>query len=161
LRTSLRSTALFALVAGITAAALLAGTGVARADYGAGAVHQVEISANTLRAGSFWLWAELDPSQTSGDYQETDCIHEGAGGMNGAAHDSGSVTFWSDTGGMLTMKGIEIIGGLETATFAVSDASHSNSVTITITAAAIPNPPIPVGASFTISGQGVQVEVAP
>ena len=57
----------------LVGAALLFGTAsVARADYGPGAVYQVEISANSVPGPSFWFWAELDPSGTSGDYQMTE-----------------------------------------------------------------------------------------
>src|SRR5438874_9641849 len=102
------------LVTGALTAAAFAAT--ASAEYGPGAVYQVEISANALPGPSFWFWAELDPGGTSGDYQMTDCIHVGRGGPNAAAHASGSVESWSVGGGMLTMTGVKIIGGEETAT---------------------------------------------
>jgi hypothetical protein len=54
----------------------------------------------------------LARGMSSGDYQETDCIHLGRGGPNGALHDSGSVSGWSvdTTSGTLTMYGVNIIG---------------------------------------------------
>ena len=69
------------LVGCLAAAAVFFGTATgASAEYGPGAVYQVEISANALPGPSFWFWAELDPGNTSGDYQMTDCIHVGRGG---------------------------------------------------------------------------------
>lgn len=131
----------------------------ALADYGAGATYQVEVSANPPGFG-IWLWAELSPGG-SGDYQETDCIHQGGGSAtDGAVHDSGSVTGWTIANGHLTMTGVKIIGGLETATFSipVSQAvlGHYDSVTVTITSAIVPI--IPVGAVITLPAQ---VQVAP
>lgn len=146
----------------VVAVALTAGT--ASADYGRGAVYQVEISANAP-TGAFWIWAELDPSGTSGDYQETDCIHLGRGGPNGAGHASGSVTGWSVGGGMLTMTGVNILGGAEQATVSVALPSsgatygHSNFVQVTVTSAIVPI--IPVGTTMTWSGNSAQVQIAP
>jgi hypothetical protein len=127
----------------VLAAALFLGASAARADYGGQAAYQVEISSNPQGFG-VWLWAELDPSGTSGDYQETDCIHLGGGHVvNGeardaAAHDSGSVSAWSvDTNaGTLTMYGVNLVGGAETADITVPLPSsgqygHSHSVMIT------------------------------
>lgn len=69
------------MLVGVAAAAVFFGTAAgASAEYGPGAVYQVEISANALPGPSFWFWAELDPGGTSGDYQMTDCIHVGRGG---------------------------------------------------------------------------------
>jgi hypothetical protein len=154
---------LLALVA-VTVAAAAALATSASADYGAGAVYQVEISANAP-TGAFWIWAELDPGGVSGDYQETDCIHLGGGhATDAAAHDSGSVTGWSVGNGMLTMTGVNIIAGLETATISVPLPSsgaygHSNGMTLTVTSAIVPI--IPVGATLTWSGQATQVQLAP
>jgi hypothetical protein len=136
----MKSTNTFQLALAVLAAALaivLATASTASADYGRGAVYQVEISANPPGSG-FWIWAELDPGMTSGDYQETDCIHSGAGGPNGALHDAGSVTGWSiDTNARtLTMYGVKIIGNAETVNITVplpangSQYGHSNSMTI-------------------------------
>jgi hypothetical protein len=137
----------------------------ASAEYGPGAVYQVEISANAQPGPSFWFWAELDPGGTSGDYQMTDCIHVGRGGPNAAAHASGEVETWSVGGGMLTMTGVKIVGGANTATISVALPSsgtygHSNYVTVTVTAA-VPGAPLPVGAVFTFTGSSAQVQLAP
>jgi len=123
----------------IAAVALLLGTAsTARADYGSKAVYQVEISSNPPGFG-FWIWAELDPSHSSGDYQETDCIHAGRGGPNGALHDSGGVTGWSidNNNHTLTMHGVNIIGNAETVDITVplptagGEYGHSYSMTLT------------------------------
>jgi hypothetical protein len=150
---------------GALSAALFAAT--ASADYGPGAVYQVEISANALPGPSFWFWAELDPGNASGDYQMTDCIHVGRGGPNAAAHSSGDVESWSTGGGMLTMTGIKIVGGANTATISVAlpDSGamygHSNYVQVTVTGA-VPGAPLPVGAVFTFSGpREAEVQLAP
>jgi hypothetical protein len=149
----------------IVGAAAFFGTAAgARADYGPGAVYQVEISANALPGPSFWFWAELDPGGASGDYQMTDCIHVGRGGPNAAAHASGEVESWYVSDGMLTMTGVKIIGGAETATISVALPSsgmygHSNEVTVTVTSAIVPI--IPVGTVFTFSGHEAQVQLAP
>ena len=148
------------------AAAVFFGTAAgASAEYGPGAVYQVEISANAQPGPSFWFWAELDPGGTSGDYQMTDCIHVGRGGPNAAAHASGEVESWSVGGGMLTMTGVKIVGGANTATISVALPSsgmygHSNYVTVTVTAA-VPGAPLPVGAVFTFTGSSAQVQLAP
>jgi hypothetical protein len=109
----------------------------AKADYGNRAAYQVEISANPPGTG-FWIWAELDPGMLSGDYQETDCIHTGHGGPNGAVHDSGSVAAWSvdENARTLTMYGVNIIGGAEAVNITVplpttGDYGHSYSMTMT------------------------------
>ena len=161
---------LWVLLAGclIAAAALFFGTAAgAHADYGPGAVYQVEISANALPGPSFWFWAELDPGGASGDYQMTDCIHVGRGGPNAAAHASGEVESWSTGGGMLTMTGISIVGGANTATVSVALPSsgamygHSNYVKVTVTAA-VPGAPLPVGAVFEFTGpRAANVQLAP
>lgn len=128
----------FALGAAMLAVALgLGSASPAKADYGDRAVYQVEISANPPGTG-FWIWAELDPGMASGDYQETDCIHSGRGGPNGAVHDSGSVTGWSvdENARTLTMYGVDIIGNAETVNITVplpatGDYGHTHSMTMT------------------------------
>jgi hypothetical protein len=156
---------IWVLLAGclVAAAALFFGTAAgASADYGPGAVYQVEISANASPGPSFWFWAELDPGGT-GDYQMTDCIHVGRGGPNAAAHASGEVESWSPSGGMLTITGVQIIGGAETVTIKVplpaSGYGHTNAVSLTVTSAI--EPIFPVGYTFTFSGQRTQVQLAP
>lgn len=125
----------------------------ALADYGRGAVYQVEISANDP-SGGFWMWAELSSDHT-GDYQETDCVHTGSLGLNAAAHASGSLG-WSVTGNVLTLTGVKIIGGAEIVTITIPVSSgvlgHYNSVTI------IPTGGFPIVGVLTLSGQ---VQVAP
>jgi hypothetical protein len=159
---------IWVLLAGclVAAAALFFGTAAgAHAEYGPGAVYQVEISANALPGPSFWFWAELDPGGTSGDYQMTDCIHVGRGGPNAAAHASGEVESWSVGGGWLTMTGVKIIGGEETATISAALPSsgamygHSNAVTVTVTSAIVPI--LPVGTTLSFSGHATQVQLAP
>ena len=133
------------LLGATAAAAILLGTAsTAKADYGSHAVYQVEISSNPPGFG-FWIWAELDPGMTSGDYQETDCIHLGGGHIvngqprDGAAHDSGSVTGWSvdNNARTLTMHGVNIIGNAETVDVTVplpatgGQYGHVNSMTLT------------------------------
>lgn len=153
------------LVGCLAAAAVFFGTATgASAEYGPGAVYQVEISANALPGPSFWFWAELDPGNTSGDYQMTDCIHVGRGGPNAAAHASGEVETWSVGGGWLTMTGVKIIGGEETATISAALPSsgmygHSNAVTVTVTSAIVPI--LPVGTVLSFSGHATQVQLAP
>jgi hypothetical protein len=155
----------FMLVGCLAAAAVFFGAATgASAEYGPGAVYQVEISANALPGPSFWFWAELDPGGTSGDYQMTDCIHVGRGGPNAAAHASGEVESWSVGSGWLTMTGVKIIGGLETATISAALPSsgmygHSNAVTVTVTSAIVPI--LPVGTILSFSGHATQVQLAP
>ncbi len=161
--TRLRRLLVALLAMGALTAALFAAT--ASAEYGPGAVYQVEISANAQPGPSFWFWAELDQGGTSGDYQMTDCIHVGRGGPNAAAHASGEVESWSVDSGMLTMTGVKIVGGANTATISVALPSsgmygHSNYVTVTVTAA-VPGAPLPVGAVFTFTGSHAQVQLAP
>jgi hypothetical protein len=129
-------------------------------------MYQVEISANAQPGPSFWFWAELDPGNASGDYQMTDCIHVGRGGPNAAAHASGEVESWSTGGGLLTMTGVKIVGGANTATISVAlpasgTYGHSNYVKVTVTAANVPGAPLPVGAVFTFSGPRAEVQLAP
>jgi hypothetical protein len=67
-------------------------------------------------------------------------------------------------GGYLTMTGVQIIRGLETATVTVALPSsgtygHSNWVQITVTSALVPI--IPVGAELTYTGNAAQVQLVP
>jgi hypothetical protein len=104
---------LVALVATATLVVALAAVmaGPASADYGRGALYQVEITANESgpNGGGIWLWVELTPSAGSttsgtGDYAGSDCGHG-----NGAASDRGDVT-WSSSGGVLTISGVVLNG---------------------------------------------------
>lgn len=157
---------------GLTVGTLAVTGGTAFADYGPSSAYQVEISANTNHpsTGSFWMWTELTPAASSasygtGDYQETDCIHQGAGGANAAAHDSGTLN-WSIANGVLTLTNVEIIGGAETATMRLPTTSapggygHTNGMTVEVTAAPSPLPPglPPVGAIFMLPSQN---QIAP
>jgi hypothetical protein len=153
------------LLAAIVAIAVIAGgaTSSAKADYGPGTQYQVEISANNVYGGNFWYWAALGPGQES-DYQNTDCIHSSAGGNprsgpNGAAHTSGSLISWSDSGGIIEMDGVSIIGGAATANFYVSDQPHSNWFKIVVTWEAAPI--LPLNVPLIWSGPQTQVQVAP
>jgi hypothetical protein len=151
----MKATKRFLFVGVAAAVAILFGTAAtASADYGSKAVYQVEISSNPPGSG-VWMWAELDPGMTSGDYQETDCIHLGKGGPNGALHDSGSVSGWEISGGMLIMHGVKVLGGAETVDVSVplpaGGYGHSSSVTITPTG----GPPVIAG-TFP-----AQVQLAP
>jgi hypothetical protein len=129
--------------------------------YGAGAQYQVELSANVPGEG-FWLWVELGAGG-SGNYQETDCIHLGGGHTtDAAAHDSGNVSGWNVSDGVLTIAGINIIGGLETAEVSVPLPSAGygsvSQMTVTVTSAAVKHPPLPIGVPITLPAHG---EVAP
>src|SRR5579859_1976283 len=88
---------------------LITGASPASADYGSSAVHQIEISANSIgpSGGGAWLWIELSSGGT-GTYAGSDCGH----GF-GAVADSGNVT-WSSAGGVLTIRGVVFngLGGL-------------------------------------------------
>ncbi|HUX88566.1 MAG TPA: hypothetical protein VMW65_16305 [Chloroflexota bacterium] len=96
------------------------------ADYGQGSQYQIEISDNcnglqSCLAGKgdgIWLWIELNANGT-GDYEGTDCLHTGAGGTNGAAQESGNVT-WTESNGTLTITGVELLGGVLPAPVTVS-----------------------------------------
>lgn len=150
------------LVVSLAAAfAAVSATG-ASAAYGPGTQYQVEISANTLQYGSFWYWAALGPN-TASDYENTDCIHTAAGGnpggLNTAAHTSGSLTSWTDSNGMLEMDGVKIVGGAATADFSISDAPHSHWLSVYIESAA-PGLPFSAGDTLQFSGPQTQVQVA-
>jgi hypothetical protein len=96
----------------VVAAAVVAGAAApASAEYGHGALYQVEITANEggPNGGGIWLWIELTPtagSSTSGtgDYTGSDCGHG-----HGAAPDKGDVT-WSASNGTLTISGVVLNG---------------------------------------------------
>ncbi|HEY5694317.1 MAG TPA: hypothetical protein VIR14_07405 [Gaiellaceae bacterium] len=163
MRRGLGRIVLIGLIAVLAAIAVLAGAATtARADYGRGTQFQVEISANDVHGGNFWFWAALGPGQAS-DYQNTDCIHESAGGnpggTNGAAHTSGELTSWSDSNGTIEMDGVSIVGGLATADYRISDQRHSNTFTMIVTSELIPL--FPLNVPLTWNGRGVQVQVAP
>ena len=123
---------LLAATVALTAGLLLAAAGPAAADYGPGALYQVEISANDVGGvpgDGVWLWIALYPDHT-GDYAGADCIHTGSllghPGLNGAGHQRGDVT-WTDSDGTLTITGVALVGGMFPVTITVPDAyGHYN-----------------------------------
>jgi hypothetical protein len=150
-----RTTKMLLLICSLMAAAILLATAsTAKADYGSRAVYQVEISANPPGSG-IWFWGELDPGGVSGDYQETDCIHTGAGGPNGALHDSGSVSAWDIADGRLIIHGVLMLGGLETVDISIPlpAGGYGHALTMLVT----PTSGFPI-----ISGQfPAQIQLAP
>jgi hypothetical protein len=95
------------------ASALLAGSGTvaaatpAWADYGPGAVYQIELSANVggPDGGGVWLWIGLN-SDHSGDYAGSDCGH----GL-GAVADRGDVQWsYSADGKQVIITGVTLNG---------------------------------------------------
>ena len=81
------------------------------ADYGSGALFEVEISANLTgpQGGGIWLWIELTPNAGTttagtGNYAGADCGHG-----QGAVSDKGDVT-WVSSGGKLTISGVNLMG---------------------------------------------------
>lgn len=103
--------------------------------YSAGAQYQVELSSNVPGEG-FWIWAELGSGST-GNYQETDCIHMGGGhATDAASHDAGDVSSWIVSGGSLTMNGVNIIGGLEkvdvVVTFSPGSSGYGPATSMTV-----------------------------
>jgi hypothetical protein len=57
------------------------------------------------------------------------------------------------------MDGVQIVGGLATANYYVSDQGHSNTFTMIVTSELVPL--FPLNVPLTWSGKGVQVQVAP
>jgi hypothetical protein len=95
---------------------------LASADYGKGALFQVEISANNVGGvpgDGAWIWIGLNKDGT-GDYTSTICVHTGRAGLNAANHTNGDVT-WTDDGTNLTIVGITAIGGAVSMTIVVPD----------------------------------------
>lgn len=137
-----------------TVAILLATASTAKADYGAKAAYQVEISSNPPGSG-IWLWAELDAGGASGDYQETDCIHTGRAGLNGALHDSGSVSDWDTSAGQLNIHGVLMLGGLETVDISIPLPSGGYGHATTMLVTPTNGPPI-ISGTFP-----AQIQLAP
>jgi hypothetical protein len=146
---------------GVLAAGLLAAiAGPASADYGPGAVYQVEITANEPgpNGGGIWLWIELTPSGGSttsgtGDYAGSDCGH----GLR-AARDLGDVT-WSSSGGTLTISGVVLngfgpIGPVPVTITVPSTYGHYSYPTDAFTSIFSGLPPF-------VTGGSAQVQVAP
>ena len=89
---------LIALIASLAAAT----AATASAQYGRGAVYQVELSMNVPgnQGGGVWLWLSLNKDGT-GDYAGADCGHGG----QGTASDKGDVT-WTRVGDQLVISGV-------------------------------------------------------
>jgi hypothetical protein len=91
---------------------LAAGAGSASADYGQGAVYQVEITANIggPQGGGIWLWLALTPDHPgatygTADYTGSDCGHGG-----GAIKDMGEAS-WTDNGnGTISISPVDLVG---------------------------------------------------
>lgn len=165
-----RVVAALAAGGGLAAGALvLTAPDAGAANYGSGALYQVEISANTspttfgATQGNFWIWAALHPSSPTitthgtADYQETDCIHLDALGfpVQAAAHDTGEGS-WHIATTTLYLTTVKIIGGLETATIAVplptkGTYGHTEGVTLTVTKGTTPtgHTPLPLTTPLT------------
>jgi hypothetical protein len=155
-----RMLAVFVATGALAAGLLAALAGGASADYGPGALYQVEITANESgpTGGGIWLWIELSPSGGSttsgtGDYAGSDCGH----GM-GAASDRGDVT-WSSSGGTLTITGVELngFGPLSPVPVTITVPStygHYSYPTNALTT-------IFAGLPFFVTGGRAQVQVAP
>lgn len=132
LRSRLRRLLLpFLVTAGMASGLILGSAPNAFADYGQGAKYQVEISDNcnglqsctAAQGDGIWLWVELNADGT-GNYQGADCAHlfpTPNGLTSGAFHDSGNVT-WTESGGVITIKGVTIIGGTVRLTITVPSA---------------------------------------
>lgn len=86
---------LVAAIAGVSTAS-------ASADYGQGAIYQIELSVNSPgpHGGSIWLWVGLNADGT-GDYAGSDCGHGGGG----TASDRGDVT-WHYEGNSVVIDGV-------------------------------------------------------
>lgn len=127
-----KAVATLATTAAIAGGVGLASTGTALADYGQGALHQVEISANLApnafspgTGGGIWLWLELDgsPSGGTGSYRGSDCLHRTPFiGPTGAVADSGGV-MWTSDGSTITITGV-VIGGDLPVTITVPQSGH-------------------------------------
>jgi len=107
--------------------------GTASADYGPGAVYQIEISSNVPgpHGGGIWLWIELDAS--GGDYAGSDC---GRGAAERARSDRGDVSSWSVSGGVLTIEGVVLngLGALPvTITIPLPDSGYGHVTTDVVT----------------------------
>lgn len=137
-------------VGAIVGLLLMSSTGTALADYGKGAVYQIEISANVTspNGGGIWLWITLNADHT-GDYAGSDCGHG-----EGAASDRGDVT-WTQSGDELIISGVTLagLGGLPVTITVPADYGHHSY-------SAADNP---FGAIFGLPFPGgfAQVQVAP
>jgi hypothetical protein len=147
----------FVATGALTAALLVAGAGPAAADYGPGAQFQVTISADNVGGvpgDGVWLWIALYPGGT-GDYTGSDCIHTGSllgnPGLNHGYTDQGDVR-WTDSGGMLTITGVALVGDTFPVTITVPDSlQHS----------VLPSDTVITGFALGAIGGWAQVQVAP
>jgi len=111
------------LLVALVAAAAAVFTTAASADYGTGAVYQIELSANIpgSNGGGIWLWITLN-SNGGGDYAGSDC---GRGAAERARSDAGDVTNWfyadqngtaDPAGNYVVVKGVALngLGGFPT-----------------------------------------------
>jgi len=92
------------LLALLLAGASLVSIASASADYGQGALYQVELSVNSSgpKRRGIWLWIGLNADRT-GDYAGSDCGHGGAG----TASDRGDVT-WHYSGDTVVIEGVAL-----------------------------------------------------
>lgn len=148
---------LMLMLAVLAASAGLAAS-AASADYGPGAVYQIEISSNVPgpHGGGIWLWIELNTSG-GGDYAGSDC---GRGADERARSDRGDVSSWSVGGGTLTIEGVVLngLGGLPvTITIPLPESGYGHVTTdfVTIFPDLATVLGIPSGVGFS------QVQVAP
>ncbi len=148
------------LLVALVAAAVGASTTIASADYGKGAVYQIELSGNIPGSGGggIWLWIELNADHT-GNYQGSDCGRGYAGHQANehAVPDSGDVT-WTDNGdGTLTITGVVLngLGGLPEPLTLPSSYMHESADFASVFTAVASLLGIPPGLGFT------QVQIAP
>ena len=139
-------------------AAAMSAAGPARADYGPGAVYQLELSANIpgREGGGVWLWLGLYADHT-GDYAGSDC------GRGGASSDKGDVTwYYGDASGTPDPAGDRVIvegvtlngfGGFPTTITVPRDYGHYRGTVGSYLT--LPLPPPALSAGFT------QLQVAP
>ena len=106
-----RTFSALAIIGALTVGALFAAPR-AQADYGQGAVYQIELVAQVPGAGGAWLWIALNQDGT-GDYAGSDC----AGGLNGsvfrgnpahAAADVGDISGWHYDGDNVVIEGVQL-----------------------------------------------------
>jgi hypothetical protein len=109
-----RALILVAVTATIACIAAIAAPS-SRADYGSGALYNIELSANNVgvvpgTGKGLWLWIELNAGG-GGDFTGAGCKHNGSGGADTATPQAGDVTSWSDNGTDLSISLVLIIGG--------------------------------------------------
>lgn len=144
-----RRLAIAAAATALAGGATLAAASPALADYGNGAVYQIELSANVggPQGGGVWLWFALNRDGTA-DYQGSDCGH----GL-GAARDSGDA-HWHASGGQIVISNV-ILHGLGDFPAAVTVPAAHGHYTGTVGSFITLPPFIPPGAGNS------QLQVAP